>query len=149
MQVLENMASPGKRAVVAFATGAGRAPPQETEVLRIGLAAPPPEHSHPEDLMRRLPQVRLPIHSDPIICSVPPCACCECFLCSAPQISMHIAPIKRGPMNEAKSAWQLHMLHDFWIKEGSPAVHRICFLQAARPMARAAATELGCKDCMV
>ena len=57
VQVLENMASAGKRAVVAFATGGGRAPVQDTEVLRVGLASGPPEHSHPDGILGRLPQV--------------------------------------------------------------------------------------------
>lgn len=59
VQILDGMAPAGKRAVLAFATGAGRPPPRETEVLRVGLASSPAEHSHPDGILGRLPQVRI------------------------------------------------------------------------------------------
>ncbi|KAK9800184.1 hypothetical protein WJX73_005397 [Symbiochloris irregularis] len=58
MEVLESLPAPSKRAVVAFATGAGRAPPPETQILRLGLAAAPAEHCHPDGILGRLPQAR-------------------------------------------------------------------------------------------
>ena len=57
MQVVESLPPASKRAVVAFVTGAARPPPHDTQVLRIGLAAGPSEHSHPEGILGRLPQV--------------------------------------------------------------------------------------------
>lgn len=57
VQVLEGLPAASKRAVVKFITGAGRQPPADTQVLRVGLASGPSQHCHPEGLLGRLPQV--------------------------------------------------------------------------------------------